>query len=83
MRCDAEDESDDTESTDVLSDAALPALSAAASRALNTALEHSAAPRHLGLLLYLSLLAHLTLGAHVADGCSAGSGSTQSLHVTR
>ena len=80
---DAEDESnesDDTESTDSLSDARLPTLPAATSRALNTALEHLAAPRHLGLLLYLSLLAHLTLGANVADGCSAGSGSTRSLH---
>jgi hypothetical protein len=44
-----------------LCDAGMPALHAAASRALDAALYHLTAPRHLGLLLHLSLLAYLTL----------------------
>jgi hypothetical protein len=60
----------------------LPALHAAASRALDAALEHLAAPRHLGLLLYLSLLANLSMSARIGAGCTMDSCSSQSLHVT-
>ncbi len=39
----------------------MPALHAAATKALSAALQHLTAPRHLGLYLYLPLLAQFSV----------------------
>jgi hypothetical protein len=41
--------------------AGVPALHAAATKALSAALQHLKAPQHLGLLLYLPLLAQFSV----------------------
>jgi hypothetical protein len=59
--------------------AGVPALHAATTKALATALEHLAAPRHIGLVVYLPMLALCTVrGAPLHQLSAAASSITQS-----
>lgn len=56
--------------------AGVPALFAATTTALSTALEHLAAPRHVGLMVYLPKLAQCALQGAPLHQLSAAASST-------